>query len=150
MGNLTNLQMLGVFGAGATAVGGIATGFGQYFQGQQEKAAYDYNAAVAIQKMQDQMQESEAKYSSLIGKQAASYARSGVDIASGSPLLVMAHTALMSGREQESEMQAGTEQANLDRYYGRVAAFQGTFGGITSFLTGLTKATTSLATIMDT
>jgi hypothetical protein len=150
MGNLTQLQLLGVAGAGTSALGSLATGFGQYESGQEQKQAYDYNAAIAIQRMQDQMQESEAKYSTLIGKQAASYAKSGVDVSSGSPLLVMAHTALMSGREQASEAQAGTEEANLQRYYGRVAAFQGTFGGITSFLTGLTKSTTSLASILST
>lgn len=149
MGNLTNLQQIGLMGAGASAAGSFATGFGQYESGQEQKAAYDYNAAVAIQKMQDQMQESEAKYSTLIGKQAASYARSGVDIASGSPLLVMAHTALMSGREQESELQAGTEESELQKYYGRVAAFQGTFGGITSFLSGLGKSAASAAMVLS-
>lgn len=149
MGNLTNLQQLGIAGAVTGAAGSLATGFGEYFSGQQQKQAYDYNAAVAIQKMQNQMESSEAKYSTLVGKQAASYAKSGVDIASGSPLLIMAHTALMSGREQASEAEAGTEEANLQRYYGRVAAFEGTIGGITSFVSGLSKSAESAALIMS-
>jgi len=66
------------------------------------KALTIYNADMTLQGMQQKMQTSEAKYSNLIGKQATAYARAGVDIASGSPLLMMAHTAAQSGVEQES------------------------------------------------
>jgi len=90
--------------------------------------------------MQQKMQTSEAKYSNLIGKQATAYARAGVDIASGSPLLMMAHTAAQSGVEQESESQAGTEEAALQKYYGEVAAWSGTIGGISTAISGLSQA----------
>lgn len=131
--------------AGSSAISSAASGFGQYESGQQQKAAYDYNADVTLQQMQQKQQTSEQTYSNLIGKQASAYAAAGVDIASGSPLLVMAHTAAQGGVEGASEAEAGSEEANLQRYYGKVAAFNGTVGGISSFISGLTKAGMGLA-----
>jgi hypothetical protein len=133
-------QSLMMLFAGASAFSGLASGFGQYEQGQEQKGAYDYNAQVTLDQMQQKMQTSEAKYSNLIGKQATAYARAGVDIASGSPLLMMAHTAAQSGVEQESESQAGTEEAALQKYYGEVAAWSGTIGGISTAISGLSQA----------
>jgi hypothetical protein len=150
LGNLSQLQQIGVGFAGLGAVDSAVSGIGQYESGQEQKAAYDYDAAVTLQKMQQKEQTSEAKYSNLIGKQATSFARSGVDIASGSPLLVMLHTAAQGGAEQASEAEAGDQEAALERYYGKVAAFQGTVGGISTFLTGLAKAGTSTATLLGT
>ena len=98
--------------------------------------------------MQEQEQTSEVKYSTLMGKQAALYAKAGVDIASGSPLLVMAHTAAQSAVEQTRENQAGTEQSALDRYYGKIAAWNGDMGGISSFLSGLANTGSRVAGIM--
>jgi hypothetical protein len=45
------------------------------------------------------MVSSEQKFSALVGKQASSYAAAGVDIASGSPLLIMAATAGRGGQD---------------------------------------------------
>lgn len=150
MGQLTQMQQIGMMFAGSGAVSSAVSGFGQYESGQQQKAAYDYNADVALENMRDKMQTTEEQYTNLIGKQASAYARAGVDIASGSPLLMMAHTAAQSGKEQQSERQAGEEEAALQRYYGKVAAFNGTVGGISSFLSGLSKAGLQAASIMGT
>ena len=139
MGSLSNLQQVAMGFGGLGLLNSAVSGYGQYQSGQEEKAAYDYNAAVTLQTMDQKMQTTEAKYSALTGVQASRYAMAGVDISSGSPLLVMAHTAAQGGREQESEYQAGTEEAALQRYYGKVAAFTGTVGGISTFLSGLTK-----------
>ena len=138
-------QSAGMGFAGLGALGGLVSGIGQYQQGQEQKAAYDYNAAVTIQQMRESMQTSEAKYSTLIGRQASAYAKAGVDIASGSPLLVMAHTAAQGGVEQTREYEAGTEEAALQRYYGKVAAFSGTMGGINTFLSGIAKSFAPMA-----
>ena len=148
MGQLTQMQQLGVGFAAEGALNSAVSGFGQYESGQEQKAAYDYNADVTLQQMQEQVQTSETKYTNLIGKQATAYARAGVDIASGSPLLMMAHTAAQKGVEEESEYQAGTEEAALQRYYGQIAAFQGTIGGISTFISGLSKAGLQTASIM--
>lgn len=136
MSSLNTLQIL----QGLSLGGSVISAFGQYQSGQMQKAAYDYNAAVALEQMREKMQTSEAKYSALTGRQASLYAKAGVDIASGSPLLVMAHTAAQGAIEQEREYQAGEEQAALDLYYGKVAAYSGTLGGISSFLKGLGTA----------
>jgi hypothetical protein len=148
MGSLTGLQQIGMGFAGLGAVNSAVGAYGQYQSGQSQKAAYDYNADVTLQQMQDQVKTSEAKYTNLIGKQATAYSAAGVDIASGSPLLVMSHTAAQGGAEQESEVQADTEEATLERYYGKVAAFSGTIGGISSFISGLSKSALSAGSIM--
>ena len=140
MGNLTALQGAQLGFAGSNAISSIASGFGQYEFGREQKAAYDYNAQVTLDQTNQKMQTSEAKYSSLVGKQATAYARAGVDIASGSPLMMMAHTAAQSGVEQESEAQSGTAQAELQRYEGKVAAWSGTIGAISTAISGLSKA----------
>lgn len=149
MGNLSQLQQIGMGFAGESALSSAASGYGQYESGQQQKAAYDYNADITLQQMQQKMQTSEAKYSNLIGKQASAYAAAGVDIASGSPLLMMAHTASQGGIDAASISEAGTEEAALQRYYGKVAAFNGTVGGISSFISGLSKSGMQAATIMS-
>ena len=119
--------------AGVGGLGSIFQGIGQIQSGHAEQAAYNYDAAITLQNMQQQEQASQAKYSAIVGKQASSYAKSGVDIASGSPLLVMAHTAAQGAVEQTRENQAGTEEAALQKYYGAVAAWSGTTSGIGSF-----------------
>lgn len=148
MSNLTGMQQLGLGFTGAGAVGAGVTGLGQYESGQQQRAAYDFNADMTLQAMQDKQKTTEATYTNLIGKQATAYAAAGVDITSGSPLLMMAHTAAQGGTEEASEAEAGTEEAKLQRYYGKVAAFNGTVGGISSFISGLGKAGAQAATLL--
>jgi hypothetical protein len=126
--------------AGIGVLSSLFAGIGQYQAGQAEKAADDYNASITIQNMQAHMVASQEKYSALVGRQASAYARAGVDIASGSPLLIMATTAARGGREAEQIEQAGTEEANLQRYYGRIAAWQGKMGGLGTFLKGMTSS----------
>lgn len=118
-------------------------GISQYKEGQAEKSADDYNAQITLQNMRAQMVSSEQKYSQIVGRQASSYARAGVDIASGSPLLMMTATAGRGGAEAEQIRQAGTEESNLQQYYGRLAAFKGTLGGVGDFLKGMTSSLSS-------
>jgi hypothetical protein len=115
------------------------SGVGKYEQGQQQQKAYDYNASITEQNTANQVVANQQKFSSLVGRQATSYAGAGVDIASGSPLLIMAATAARGAQEGEQIEQSGTEQANLQRYYGKMAAFSGITGGIGSFLSGMTS-----------
>lgn len=128
----------GMFGLGILS--SIFSGYGKYQSGQNQQAAYDYNAQITLQTMRDQVEANQQKFSSTIGRQASSYAASGVDIASGSPLLVMAATAARGARESAQIEEQGTEQAALQRYYGSMAAFSGTMSGIGSFLSGITSA----------
>jgi hypothetical protein len=129
--------------AGATfglgALSSAISGFGKIEQGQQEKKAYDYNADITLQNTQNEVVANQQKFSERIGQQASTYAASGVDIQSGSPLLIMAATAARGGQQGEQIEEAGTEEAALQRYYGKIAAFGGTMSGIGAFLNGLSS-----------
>jgi hypothetical protein len=125
--------------AGVGVISSILGGFGAYESGRQQKAAYDYNAQITLQNTQAEMASSTQAYTARIGKQASSYAASGVDIASGSPLMIMAATAARGGQQGAQILEQGTEKAALERYYGSIAAFSGTMGGIGTFLSGISK-----------
>ena len=133
-------QTMAGAGMGVGVISSVISGIGGYESGQQQKAAYDYNANITIENMRNQTVANQQKYSALVGRQASAYAASGVDVASGSPLLVMAATAARGGEQGEQIEQAGTEEAALQRYYGKIAAFSGTMGGIGSFLSGISKS----------
>ena len=115
----------------------LFSGIGQMQAGKQEERAYDYNANVDLIQMSNEMVANEQQYAQLVGRQAAAYSAAGVDITRGSPLLMMAATAARGGRQGEQIYQAGTERAALERYYGRMAAWRGTYGGIQTFLKGI-------------
>jgi hypothetical protein len=127
--------------AGATFGLGVLTsaigGFGKIQQGKEQQKAYDYNAAITTLNTDNQMVTNQQNFTDRIGKQASAFAASGVDITSGSPLLIMAATAARGGQEGEQIDQAGTEESAMQRYYGKIAAFGGTMSGIGSFLNGV-------------
>ena len=125
---------------GLSAVGSAVSGWSQYKGGKAQEGAYKYNAEIAVQKAQHEEELSRAKYEQLKGKQAVLYAKSGVDLSSGSPLLVMADTAFQEEQEAQYIEKGGENEWKIDRYYGKVAAYQGEVGGWSTFLTGLGKA----------
>lgn len=133
--------MSGISSATAMLIAGgtssALTGVGKMFSGNQQQQAYDYNAAITTENTDNQVVANHQKFTELVGRQATAYAASGVDIASGSPLLIMAATAARGSQEGEQIEEAGTEKANLQRYYGKVAAFSGTMSGIGAFLNGI-------------
>ena len=125
---------------GVGVLGSLMSGIGEYKSGQQQKAGFDYNAQIDLQNMSSAEIANEQRYSTLVGKQATAYAAAGVDITSGSPLLMMAATAGRGGRQAAEIYQSGTEAATLQQYYGKVAAWRGTMAGIGSFLGGISKS----------
>jgi hypothetical protein len=131
----------GSFGIGA--VSSVLSGVGSYQSGQEQKAAYDYNAQIDLDNTANALITNEQRYSSLVGKQAVAYAAAGVDITRGSPLLMMAATAGRGGREAAEIYESGTEASTLEKYYGKLAAFRGTIGGIGSFLSGISSSATN-------
>lgn len=134
--------MSGISSATAMLIAGgtssALSGVGKIISGQQQQKAYDYNADVTTLNTDNQVVANQQKFTELVGRQATAYSASGVDITSGSPLLIMAATAARGGQEGEQIEQSGTEEANLQRYYGRIAAFSGTMSGIGAFLNGMT------------
>ncbi len=135
-------------GLGIGVLSSVLSGFGSYESGQEQEKAYDYNADITLSNMRDQMEANTEATIARIGKQASAYAASGVDIASGSPLLIMAATAARGAVQGKQIEEAGTEEATLQRYYGKIAAFSGTMGGIGSFLSGVSKAATAYSGAM--
>ena len=125
---------------GIGILGSIMASVGQVGAGKQQQEAYDYNADITMQNTGNEMVSSEQKYAQLVGKQATAYAASGVDITRGSPLLMMAATAGRGGKQQEQILQAGTQEATLERYYGKIAAWKGKMAGISTFLGGMSKS----------
>jgi hypothetical protein len=128
----------GNFGIGV--VSSLEAGYAQKSAGQQQQAAYNYNANIDLQDTSSSLIANEQRYSTLVGKQATAYAAAGVDITSGSPLLMMAATAGRGGRQAAEIYQSGTEKATLEQYYGKVAAWRGTMAGVGSFLSGISSA----------
>ena len=137
--SLTAQQASTMFSA-VGALSSAASGFAQYKQGQAQEGAYDINSKIALQQMQDEAKASQLKYQNLIGKQRSLYAAAGVDITSGSPLLIAVDTAAQGAEDTDRIKRAGMYQSALDKYYGNMAAFSGTVGGVSTFLTGLTKS----------
>lgn len=129
------------FGVGVLS--SAISGYGSIESGQNQKSADDYNADITLDNMRNQMVANTEKFTQLVGRQSTAYAASGVDIASGSPLLIMAATAARGAQEGKQIEQAGTEEAALQRYYGKIAAWGGTISGIGSFLSGVTKSATA-------
>ena len=107
-------------------VGAATTGFGQYESGQEQRTAYDFNADAEAEALAQ-------KRLAVTGRQASAYAASGVDIASGSPLMIMAATAARGAKEEQ-------ENTAILKYEGSMAAWSGTMSGIGSFLQGIGKA----------
>ncbi len=113
--------------------------FGQYQQGQGQRTAYDYNASVAMQKTRQEQHASETKYSRLRGEQRALFSKAGVDMTSGSPLLVLANTMMQEEEEAQRIRFSGESEAQMNKWAGKNAAWAGTVGGMSTFLTGLGK-----------
>jgi hypothetical protein len=124
---------------GVGAITGGINSFAQWKQGSAEQAAYNYNAKVTLANMTQEEIASERKFAGLMGRQRALYAKAGVDIASGSPLLVLADTAMQAKTEQDRIQTAGESQSEIQKYYGRMASYKGKVGAMTSFLTTINK-----------
>jgi hypothetical protein len=135
-----NSANLSTMFSGMSAASGAASGVAQYKQGQVQRAAYDYNANVATEKMKEDVVASQTSFDRLMGKQRSLYAKAGVSISSGSPLLILADTAMQAQKDQDRIRASGTAAADMQRFYGEQAEFAGETGGISTFLTSLSKA----------
>ena len=131
-------SLIGMF-AGAGALNAGVAGLMQYRAGQMTQAAHEYNARIILDQMKEMAESTEGKFDVLMGSQRSKYAKAGVDISSGSPLLILTSTAMAQSEEVQRIKEAGTEKAALEDYYGDVAAWTGKQQGISTFLTGLQK-----------
>jgi hypothetical protein len=125
---------------GLGALGTIGSGMSQKSAGDAEQAAYYYNARMVLRKTMEEREASREEFANLMGRQRSLYAKAGVDMNSGSPLLVYMDTALKAARESQRLKRAGEEEAGLLRMQGAAAAKAGRTARNWTFLTGLGKA----------
>jgi len=136
---------------GTAVVGTAVAAYSSYQQGKAEQAGYDYNAQVATANAEtaktkaylDENQQRD-RLKRLMGTQRTLYAKAGVDLTSGSPLMVLADTA-SEGEKTALNIRYGGEvsaaeqfnQAQIDRFYGSQASSAGTLKAVSTVLTGL-------------
>lgn len=127
-----------------TSIAGVGlSAVGQLKAGRDQAAAFDYNARITEKKTNQAEFDSRQRLKRLISSQRALYAKAGVDLASGSPLLVLAETAAEGEREALSIRSGGRSDADLQRIYGRQAGSAGIIGAGSTLLTGLGTAGTN-------
>ena len=147
--------LLGVM-VGSSVAGTVLSAGSQIMAGQERAAAakqqermYLAEAAAKEEKGVYEEEQHREKIRRIVGTQRALYAKAGVDITEGSPLLTMITTELEGEKEAKMirkgyEVEAGQSygEAKLASMYGRSAARAGMIGGVSTFLTGLGQAGT--------
>ncbi len=148
------MQALIIIGTSMAILGTLTSAGGQYYQGQAEQGAYDYNADVMEQEADAEevsaRQEAELKreeIQTLISNQRVAYGVAGVALSEGSPLVVLAETAKEGEKEALTIRYGGSvkatslrNRANLQRYYGGVAEKTGKTKATGTLLSGLGSA----------
>ncbi len=129
--------------AAATVFGGLfltgvaVSAASKYEAGKAAKKAHDYNADVAEKRGVYAETQSRLKWKRLIGQQLALYAKAGVDVSSGYPLLVMSQQAAEGELEALNIRYGSQNVADIERYYGKQAKGAGRIGAVSTLLTGL-------------
>lgn len=124
-------------GAGAYFAGVYLSAVGKYQEGKQAKQAHDYNAEVAEQKAEYEEAQARKRWKRLMGTQLALYAKAGVDISSGSPLLILSSQAGEAELEALNIRYAGENEASMQRWYGKKAKRAGEIAAWSTLLTGV-------------
>jgi len=127
---------------GMAVAGTALSAYSQYRSGKEQKEAYDYNAALELHKAAYEERKSRRETRQLLGRQKALYAKAGVDIASGSPLLSLIDTVEQGEEEAQMIRQRGISAYDINKRYGEEAETAGKVGAISSFLTGVGVAGT--------
>ena len=136
---------------GLTGLGTVTSAVSQYQQGKAQQSAYEQNAeisrqnAVAVEKQaayEEGIQREKAN--ALKSRQRALYAKAGVDITSGSPLLVMAEDMERAEADAQAIRYGGNvkktgylNQANMYDWSGEQAYSAGKTGAFSTILGGL-------------
>ena len=131
------MHALPVIAAGASIVGTGLSAYGQYKAGQAQAQAYEVNAQRAERTAQEEERTARIRLRKLMSTQKAMYAKAGVDITSGSPLMVMFETEYEGEKEIEAIRRTGSETAEQERLYGKQASTAGLIGAGSTLLTGL-------------
>jgi hypothetical protein len=131
-------------GIGMSAVGGITSAIGSIMGGKAKKRAAEAQARQLEAQAQEVLRRSELnrikmkeEQKQFEGVQASGFAKGGIDLGTGSPLLVMAETAIQFEKDiAEEKRQAEFEAAQIragaaaQRQSGRDSARAGRIGAI--------------------
>jgi len=140
--------------AAAAIIGAGISAYGMYQTGQNQKREAEYNEDIAEnealaskQKAEFDMETSQKRFKALMGQQVANYSKAGVDITSGSPLLLLATQAEEAERERQAIKYTGDvgasrmfNQGNLYGMQGRNASRAGTIGAGGTLLSGISNS----------
>lgn len=121
------------------AVGAAVSAAGAIQQGQAQKKMAQYNARVAEDTARYQAERQQDKVQRLMGAARVAVNKSGLAM-SGSPLDVLADSAMQSELDHQAILRQGAAQAAMDRFQGSQAARAGYFGAATALLQGASKA----------
>jgi hypothetical protein len=106
---------------GVTAAGGVMSSNNTAASGEAEKIANEANARVIEMNAAKAEAKNRLENKRILSTQRALYAKAGVDLTSGSPLLIMSESAAEAEREAMDIRYSGKREARLMRYYGRQA-----------------------------
>lgn len=120
-------------------VAGVAQGYGQYQQGQDEQDAAYYNAKLSLRRAYAQERAVRRRGKIIQGQVAADVAASGVEM-SGTPLELASLNAAEVEREAIDTRTYGQQEAEFQRSAGRNAATAGRWALATSILSGVVSA----------
>lgn len=121
-----------------TAASTAMSAIGAIQAGQAQKKMANYNARIAEDTARYQAERQQDKVSRLMGAARVAVNKSGIAM-SGSPLDVLADSAMQSELDHQAILRQGAAQAAMDRYQGSQAARAGYFGAATALLSGAGK-----------
>ncbi len=125
--------------AAVMAVTAVVSAVGQLQAGQAQKKMANYNARIAEDTARYQAERQQDRVRRLMAGARVAINKSGVT-ASGSPLDVLANSAMQSELDHQAILRQGAAQAAMDRYQGSQAARAGYFGAATALLKGASSA----------
>jgi hypothetical protein len=112
-------------------------------QGQAQKKMANYNARLAEDSAHFQAGRQQDKVRRVMGAARVAVNKSGIAM-SGSPLDVLADSAMQAELDRQAILRQGAAQAAMDRLGGNQAMQAGYFGAATALLSGASKAAGSV------
>lgn len=131
-------------GSGMGVLGSFLGAYGDIIQGQEQQKAYEYNADLALQQGQFDLDKLEASEHDTLSTQKAMYAKAGVTM-SGSPLDTALNTASQFEMDKQITNYNTQSKANMDIYKGKVAKQQSEFKAGMAILSGVTDLAFAMA-----
>ncbi len=119
-----------------SAGGAFLGAYGDILQGQEQQDAYEYNANLALQQGQFEIEGLDIQETDYLSTQKAIYAKSGVAM-SGSALDAAVNTASQFEMDKQISNYNTQSKANMERYKGEVAKQNSDFKAGMSILSGV-------------